>query len=205
MRRGKITQALYSPYIQLQQNNTDHFVITQTNHPNFYMEQQDRALASQDFASLMLKDSVAQTTNTSGITWKLIYNSTNDNYHIQNWLDNTIYLGLNNIWYVMGGGHVNVSDITNTNVLLVSTGVMDEYYIKQKYNNITLTLSSITYDYSHETIGGVENTLTAIPMTWFEFPNLANSKFIIRKYDDTIDPILQLPNGGVYSIPSVDL
>lgn len=197
MRRGEINQSNYNIYTQFQQNNTDNFIITQPGYLDFYMEQQDIATAN-DYAAIILKNSVAQTSNSSGIAWKIIYNTTNQNYQFQNVLDPTIYLGLNNIWYVTGAGNINMDNITDTNVLIEATGEPDEYYIKQAIpagvypigiypNGVTVTLARVTH--THDNAVDTSGNFTSWSMTWYEFPDLSRAKFIIRKYDDTIDPL----------------
>ena len=77
--------------------------------------------------------------------------------------------------------------ITNTQISLTATGAQDEYTITQVIGSgmvgagVTVTLASIYYDLSHETING-QSTVTARPMTWFEYPGTNPSKFRIRPY-----------------------
>lgn len=184
-----------SPPLQLKANDGTEFVIQQSQYPGFYMEQRDKRTdttgaeitGSYENASLLLFQSNAQVLNSSGIKWTCTYTSSTDTYEFINVKDNAVKLGLQNSWYITGSGNTNMSSITNTQLSLTSTGAQDEYTITQVIGpgltpaGVSVTLASISYDHSYETVGGV-STITAIPMTWFEFPGTHPSKFRIGAY-----------------------
>ena len=185
--RRLLSESDYDIMRPLKANGTTAFVIQQPDVPNYYMEQQDLGTgATGEFAAIMQLGSLAQLSNTSGIKWTIIYNSTDETYQFRNILDDSVYLGLNNIWYVTGAGNTNMSEITNTNVSLESTGVTDEYYIKQVIpSGITVTLARVTH--THDNAHDVTGTSTSWSMTWYEFPDLTRAKFIIRPFDGLLD------------------
>ena len=184
-----------SPPLQLKANDGTEFVIQQTDYPGFYMEQRDKRTdatgaeitGSYENASLLLFQSDAQVSNSSGIKWTCTYTSSTDTYEFTNVKDTAVKLGLQNSWYVTGAGNTNMNIITNTQISLTATGAQDEYTITQVIGSgmvgagVTVTLASIYYDLSHETIDG-QSTVTARPMTWFEYPGTNPSKFRIRPY-----------------------
>ena len=165
------------------------------------MEQQDKPDTAHDFAALILKDSTAQTSNSSGITWRAIYNSTNDTYEFRNWKDTNISIGFYNIWYGTGAGNTNMNLNSNVDVKLTSTGITDEYYVTQTTpSGVTLTLARV--EFTHDSTLDANGGVTSWPMTWYEFPNLEKAKFIIRMYDSDIDPAITT---GLVSIPAVEM
>ena len=190
---------------ELKANDTSQFVIQQSDLPSYYMEQQDMSDSTPDgsknFAAIMLKDSIAQTNNSSGITWRAIYNATDDTYEFRNWKDTNVSIGFYNIWYVTGAGNTNMNVNSDVDVKLISTGVVDEYYIKQTTPaGLTLTLARV--DFTHDSATDTNGAVTSWPMTWYEFPNLEKAKFIIRIYDSSIDPAITT---GLVSIPAVEM
>ena len=145
-------------------------------------------------ASLLLFQSNSQVINSSGVKWTCTYTSANDVYEFINVMDPTVKLGLHNSWYVTNSGNTNMNLITNTELSLTSTGTQDEYTITQVIGGglspagVTVTLASIHYDKSYETIGG-QLVVTGVPMTWFQTlpTDLSFTKFIIRPYTQEID------------------
>ena len=115
------------PMWQLKANGNTHFVIQQPDVPDYYMEQQDRPDAADDYAAIILKGSVAQTSNNTGISWRAIYNATSDTYEFRNWKNTNVSIGFYNIWYVTGAGNTNMNINSNVDVKLTSTGETDEY------------------------------------------------------------------------------
>ena len=165
------------------------------------MEQQDKPDISDDYEAIILKDSVAKTTHSSGVTWKAIYNSTNDTYEFRNWKNANISIGFFNIWYVTGAGNTNMNINSNVDVKLTSTGQPDEYYITQVTPaGIAVTLARV--DHIHDSTTYSNGNLTSWPMTWYEFPNLAKATFIIRLWDSTVDPAL---DSSFISVNSVNM
>ena len=85
-----------------------------------------------------------------------------------------------------------MNEITNTQLTLTSTSSDDEFNITQVISagfgpvGVTVTMISITDHFNYETIGDV-STVTAVPMTWFEFPDMARANFTIRPYDENLD------------------
>ena len=186
----------------LKANDGTEFVIQQSAYPRFYMEQRGQRVDAAgvytdgfENASLLLLDSNSQQINTSGIKWTCTYSSPNDDYIFINVKDPSVKLGLNNIWYVTESyGNTNMNLITNTALTLTSTGAADEYTITQVIGTglagagTIVTLASIHYDKSYETIGG-QVEVTAVPMTWLQtLPTDAGfTKFIIRPYNEMVD------------------
>jgi hypothetical protein len=186
----------YSAPLQLKANDGTEFVIQQTEYPGFFMEQRDTMVdingvvysSGYENASLMLYQSNGQTTNSSGIKWTCTYTESTDTYTFTNVMDNSVKLGLQNSWYVTLSGNTNMNLITNTQLTLAPTGAQDEYTISQVIgggltpDGVSVKLASISYDLSYETIDGVANTITGVPMTWFEDPGSNPTKFRIRAY-----------------------
>ena len=180
----------YNEYHKLQSNDDTHFIIQQPGYLNYYMEQQDEPDAGKDFAALILKDSTASTSNSSGISWRVLYDSANETYEFRNWKDSNVSLGFYNVWYVLLSGNTNMNLNSVVDCKLTLTGEQpDEYYITQQTpTGVTVTLSrvSFTHDSTHDASGSV----TSWPMTWYEVPDLTLSKFIIRPWDAATDPSL---------------
>ena len=170
-------------------------------------------LSGYENASLLLYQSNSQVSNSSGIKWTCIYIAATDTYEFTNVMDSTVKLGYKNSWYVTGSGNTNMNAITNTQVKLVSTGTQSEFNITQVIGGglnpagVTVTLQSIHYDLSIETIDGAPGTVTGVPMTWFEFPNMIHANFTIRPYDEYLDNgvplhvVPGLPLIGVGTLP----
>ena len=190
---------LSNPMWQLQANDGTEFVIQQSDYPQFDMEQRDNRVdasgvehSGYENASLLLYQSNTQVSNTSGIKWTCTYTSSSDSYEFINVMDPMVKLGYKNSWYVTGSGNTNMNLITNTELSLTSTGTEDEYTITQVIGadltpaGVNVTMASIHHDLSYETIGGV-STVTGVPMTWFEFPNMVHAKFTMRPYDEHLD------------------
>ena len=149
----------------LKANDTSQFVIQQSDLPLYYMEQQDKPDITDDYAAhaLILKDSSASSSNSNGITWRAIYNSTNDTYEFCNWQDTNISMGFYNIWYVTGAGNTNMNVNSNVDVKLTSTGTTNEYYITQETpSGTTVTLARV--DHTHDSTHDVNGVLTSWPM-----------------------------------------
>ena len=149
----------------LKANDTSQFVIQQSDLPLYYMEQQDKPDITDDYAAhaLILKDSSASSSNSNGITWRAIYNSTNDTYEFCNWQDTNISMGFYNIWYVTSAGNTNMNVNSNVDVKLTSTGTTNEYYITQETpSGTTATLARV--DHTHDSTHDVNGVLTSWPM-----------------------------------------
>ena len=194
----------------LKANDGTEFVIQQSAYPRFYMEQRGQLMDvngmyqdGYENASLLLLESNSQVINSSGIKWTCAYSSPNDDYIFTNVKDSSVQLGLHNSWYVTNSGNTNMNLITNTALTLTSTDARDEYTITQVIGaglagaGDTVTLASIHYDKSYETIGG-QLVVTGVPMTWFQTlpTDLSYTKFIIRPYNEVVDNID--PFGGQF-------
>ena len=179
-------EATIDPMWQLKVADDIEFAIQQPGLSNFYMEQQEKADAGQDFAALILKDSTAATSNNSGITWRAIYNSVHDTFEFNNVQNHNISLGFYNVWYVLNSGNQNMNLNSVVDCTLTSTGQPDEYYITQQTaTGITVTLSRVTF--THDSTFDSSGNNTSWPMTWYQTPDLSLSKFIIRPYDEAVD------------------
>lgn len=197
------------PLTALQLNDGTEFVIKSTSSTlaNWYLEVGPLQDASQTgFLSLMMKSSNAQTSNSTGIKWTVLYEHQTqpvalDTYTFTNVADPTVVLGVTNV-YRVGGSDVRSKDFMTDGkygkMQLSGTAGSDVFVIQ----NETYQLQTTEWNLYGVHTNGVYETL---PMTFYEtVQNMADTstyQFQIRPYDATVDD----PVGGVVPISSVPM